>query len=113
NDVAKSLRASATSPGGFAVRSPFRDFVHLKVLRNAKHFAKPPGVSKHIFTLVHRKMFSFTTFTTSPYQHLCCQSSFVIHLRLIKVSNFEVIPFMSAKKRFANNVYTQCFQFFN
>jgi hypothetical protein len=35
---------SATSPGGFAVRSPFRDFVHLKVLRNAKHFAKPPGV---------------------------------------------------------------------
>src|SRR5690606_13488538 len=44
-DVAKSLRASATSPGGFAVRSPFRDFVHLKVLRNAKHFAKPPGVS--------------------------------------------------------------------
>src|SRR5690606_13121471 len=25
-------------------RSPFRDFVHLKVLRNAKHFAKPPGV---------------------------------------------------------------------
>src|SRR5690554_6743187 len=45
NDVTKSLRASATSPGGFAVRSPFRDFVHLKVLRNAKHFAKPPGVS--------------------------------------------------------------------
>src|SRR5690606_32900554 len=44
-DVAKSLRASATSPGGFAVRSPFRDFVHLKVLRNAKHFAKPPGVA--------------------------------------------------------------------
>src|SRR5690606_29516532 len=45
NDVTKSLRASVTSPGGFAVRSPFRDFVHLKVLQNAKHFAKPPGVS--------------------------------------------------------------------
>src|SRR5690554_2549478 len=44
NDVTKSLRASVTSPGGFAVRSPFRDFVHLKVLQNAKHFAKPPGV---------------------------------------------------------------------
>src|SRR5690606_4730590 len=43
-DVTKSLRASVTSPGGFAVRSPFRDFVHLKVLQNAKHFAKPPGV---------------------------------------------------------------------
>src|SRR5690606_19211454 len=39
-----SLRASVTSPGGFAVRSPLRDFVHLKVLQNAKHFAKPPGV---------------------------------------------------------------------
>src|SRR5690554_6340753 len=47
NDVTKSLRASVTSPGGFAVRSPFRDFVHLKVLQNAKHFAKPPGVGQH------------------------------------------------------------------
>src|SRR5690606_19910390 len=43
-----SLRASVTSPGGFAVRSPFRDFVHLKVLQNAKHFAKPPGVMRQL-----------------------------------------------------------------
>src|SRR5690606_35758059 len=28
--------------GGLAVRSPFRDFAHQKVLQNAKHFAKPP-----------------------------------------------------------------------
>src|SRR5690606_40862238 len=29
--------------GGLAVRSPFRDFAHQKVLQNVKHFPKTPG----------------------------------------------------------------------
>src|SRR5690606_10667976 len=60
-DVTKSLRASVTSPGGFAVRSPFRDFVHLKVLQNAKHFAKPPGVRHKVKPTLGRHIPIFPT----------------------------------------------------
>src|SRR5690606_15466931 len=59
--VTKSLRASVTSPGGFAVRSPFRDFVHLKVLQNAKHFAKPPGVITHLKKMRIKNSIIFAT----------------------------------------------------